>query len=267
MFINIKKRMNLRVILKIDELEGKYGKFLNEEIEKDLTHPNKYIGIPSYERNDLSITKERSFNISLNGQKSKEEPKGSCKRVLGEIKAGTDKMKENDKWFNKESLAEVIKSVGDFVSTLQTCLLNFKNVLRRKSDTTSEEEIFDVSVFNKEIEKIKRELGEIEKLEYQKLENLRGQNNKLSIIQNHIKNLSVENEKLVSQINNNEFNLLVNNEIILAYENSLKKKEDTLDEQKRELKSVKEKSDELNQRVSDIMNNLIGTLIRYRKRL
>lgn len=266
MFINIKKRMNLRAILKIEDLERKYSKFLNEELEKDLTSPNKYIPMPSHERNDLSITKERSFNISLNGQKTKEEPKGSCKRVVSEIKAAMDKMQENDKWFNKESLFDIIKSVDDFVSTIQTCLTKFKNALRQKTKETGKEERFDASVLNKDIERIKRELNEIEKLEYQKLENLRSQNNKLSIIQNHIKNLSVENEKLVSQINNNEFNLIVNNEIILAYENSLKKKEETLEAQERALKSIKEKSDKLNQAVSEIMNELIGTLIRLGKR-
>ena len=266
MFVNVKKRLRMKEVLKLDELQKKYDKLVTEENDKNNTG-TKNLSIPSYDQNSLSIMKEKSFNLSINNAKRKTESRGSCKDLLETLKTTGKTMLETENWLDRENFSEITSSFKGFLRNLQSYLVKFKNGLMEKNGRRPEKENeLSVSRFNNDVEVIKRDFSDIEKLEYQKLIDLREKNSNLSIIQNHIKNLSNDNQKLIDTINDNDFNLTVTKEIIYAYEKSMREKEENLKEKQKELSQNQKNAEELNQKVSDLLKQLMSKLNRNRGR-
>ena len=119
--------------------------------------------------------------------------------------------------------------------------------------------------FNEEVEGITKQLDEIEKIEYEKLMALKDKNNKLNIIQNHKKQLEKQNDELILTITSNEFDLLVSNEIILAYEKSINEKEKVIHEKNREIDETMVRNDILSREVSTLTEELISKIKRCEK--
>ena len=237
LFIDIKKKMNLKSIIKLSEIQDKCEKLLDDGPKQK--HP-KSVSICTDDNLKDEMFETTYYKLMEHMAKFKE--------MLA------DGLYPN---FSAAAISELLVAVNGLSEELYKYLNRFKKNMGGKSTS--------VESFNTDIEAIKKQLDDMEKLEYGKLIELREKNNKLQIIQNHIKNLSKENEDLVAKITNNEFNLLVNNEIILAYEKSIKEKEETLKRKHTELENAKLSSEELNQRIAKLTLELIGKLTRYRE--
>ena len=57
---------------------------------------------------------------------------------------------------------------------------------------------------------------------------MREKNDKLNILEQHIQNLTRENEEISKKITQSDFNLIEQDSIIISYEKNLKEKEDLL---------------------------------------
>lgn len=238
LFVDVKKRMGLKALLRLPELEEKCER-LAEEAPKQK--PLKSISLVTDDN-----LRDEVFETSY------------CKLIehINKFRETlSDGLYSN---FSAAALSELLKCVNGLSEDLVKYLGRFKKSMGG-NDTP-------VETFNADIDALKKSLDNLEKLEYNKLIELREKNNKLQIIQNHIKNLSKENEDLVVKITNNEFNLLVNNEIILAYEKSIREKETELKRRTADLDAAKASGEKLNQRVAKLTVELIGKLSRNRKR-
>lgn len=268
LFVNIKKRLKVDDVLKLEELQKKFDKTITEEQSED-SKKHKKLSIPSYDLHSLSITKEKSFNISLNEQKKKQDRRGTCKNVLEELAAAGHSMLSDQNWLSGEQFNDLTTEFSKFHINLKNHMMRFKE--RLKTDSKGKTEIEtkdidnDVEMFNEDIDVIKRNFAELEKLEYQRLIDLREKNSNLSIIQNHIKNISEDNDRLADEISDNEFHLTVNREIIAAYEKSMREKKERLKQCKEQLGKTKGEAEKFNEQVSDILGELIGFIIRNRR--
>lgn len=234
LFVDIKKRLSLKSSARIQELQDKCEKMMEESTK---------------------VKQPKSIIFAIDDNMKDEAFENTYYKLIEHI----DKFREmlNDSLyptFSAAALNELLTCVNGLSEDLLKYLNKFKTSMGG-SDTP-------VETFNADIDSIKRTLDNLEKLEYGKLIELREKNNKLQIIQNHIKNLSKENEDLVAKITSNEFNLLVNNEIILAYEKSIREKEQALNRKLKELEEAKTNGDQLNQRIAKITLELIGRLSR-----
>ena len=238
LFVDIKKRMNLKSVLKLSEMQDKFEKLLEEGPKQKQYAKSVSIGAEENMRDEL-------FEASYYKLREHME---RFREMLAEGLYPD---------FGAAAISELLGSINRLSDELYKYLDRFKKELGGESSSPE--------TFNTDVEALRKQLDGLEKLEYGKLIELREKNNKLQIIQNHIKNLSKENEDLVAKITDNEFNLMVNNEIILAYEKSIKEKEEALKQKQEELERVKLTSDELNQRIAKLTLELIGMLIRCRQ--
>lgn len=234
LFVDVKKKMGIKSSFRLQELEEKCEKLMEEAPKQK---PLKSISLVTDDNLKEELFETSYYKLIEHINKFRE--------MLA------DGLYPN---FSAAALSELLTCVTGLSDDLYKYLNRFKKSMG--GDDTP------VETFNADIDSIKRTLDNLEKLEYNKLIELREKNNKLQIIQNHIKNLSKENEELVSKITNNEFNLLVNNEIILAYEKSIREKEQELKKKAADLENSKTSGDELNQRVAKLTLELIGLLIR-----
>ncbi len=115
----------------------------------------------------------------------------------------------------------------------------------------------DFSTFNDKLTVMVKKIEQIENVEYAKMEDLRKKNKKLSIIQNHIKNLKKENEEIEEEITNNKFNLLEKHAIIVSYERNIVEREKILEDKKAEANNKDLMSQELNDNIENILYELI----------
>ena len=234
LFVDIKKKMGLKAQLKLQEVQEKC-----EKIMEDAPKQKQPRSISLVTDDNL---KDEMFEMSY------------CK-LIEHINKFTEVLADGlYPNFSAAALSELLNSVNGLSEELYKYLNRFKQNMGG-SETPYQ-------TFNADIDSIKKTLDNLEKLEYSKLIELREKNNKLQIIQNHIKNLSKENEDLVAKITNNEFNLLINNEIILAYEKSIREKEEALRRKNEEVERAKASSELLNQRVAKLTLELIGRLTR-----
>lgn len=238
LFVDVKKRMNLKGLVKLSEIQDKCEKLLDQTPKQQKTK-SVSIGAPDNMKEELFETSYYNLIDHIN----------KFREMLN------DGLYPN---FSVASLSELLTAVNSLSDDLYQYLNRFKTSMGG-NDTS-------IDTFNTDIDSIKKSLDNLEKLEYGKLIELREKNNKLQIIQNHIKNLSKENEDLVVKITNNEFNLLVNNEIILAYEKSIRDKEEALKRKEEEVARAKSSSEQLNQRITKLTLELIGKLNRCRER-
>jgi len=234
LFVDIKKKINIKGILKLAEISEKVEKF-RDDAPKQKQPKSVSIGVDDNPRDEF-------FEISYH---QLIECMNKFKEVL------VDGLYTN---FNEDALSNILTSTSSLGEEL------FKYLNRFKKDLGGEPS--NIQTFNSDIDALKKQFDNLEKLEYNKLIDLREKNNKLQIIQNHIKNLSKENEELTGKINSNEFNLLVNNEIILAYEKNIREKEDTLKDKYAKLEQAKGLGDDLNQRIAKLTLEIIGLLNR-----
>lgn len=241
LFVDIKKKLAFKPNFRLTELEEKCEKMM-EEAPKKQQQPLKSISLVTDDAMKDEMFEASYYKLIDHMNKFRE--------MLA------DGLYPN---FSAAALSELLKAVNALSEELYKYLNRFKTSMGG-NDTP-------VETFNADIDSIKKTLDNLEKLEYSKLIELREKNNKLQIIQNHIKNLSKENEDLVAKITNNEFNLLVNNEIIMAYEKSIREKEDELKRKNQQLEEAKSSGETLNQRVAKLTMELIGKLSRARKRV
>lgn len=230
LFVDIKKKMGLKSQLRLAEIQEKC-----EKIMEDTPKQKQPRSVSLVTDDNL---KDEMFEVNYY---KLIEHMNKFREMLA------DGLYPN---FSGAALSELLKSVNALSEELYKYLNRFKESMGG-SETSYE-------TFNADIDSIKKTLDNLEKLEYSKLIELREKNNKLQIIQNHIKNLSKENEDLVAKITNNEFNLLINNEIILAYEKSIREKEEALRRKNDELERAKVSSEQLNQRIAKLTLELIG---------
>jgi len=237
LFIDIKKKLNLKSILQLNDIKEKCEKLLED--------------VPRQK-------KPKSISIATDENLRDEMFETSYYKLVEHMTKFREMLADGlYPHFSAAAISELIKEVNSLSEELYKYLDRFKSDLGGKSTS--------IESFNIDIDALRKNLDNLEKLEYGKLIDLRDKNNKLQIIQNHIKNLSKENEDLVAKINNNEFNLLVNNEIILAYEKSIKEKEELLRQKQEELEDKRLSSEDLNQRITTLTLELIGIIIRYRE--
>lgn len=238
LFMDIKKKMNLKSNVKLTEITDKCQRLL-EETPKQKP--------------------QKSVSLVTDDNMREEMFESAYYKLIEDMNRFKDMLSEGlYPNFSAVALSELLNSVNALSEELYKYLNRFKASMGG-SDTS-------VESFNVDIDAIKKQLDNLEKLEYSKLIELREKNNKLQIIQNHIKNLSKENDELGAKITNNEFNLLVNNEIILAYEKSIKDKEETLRKKYQELEQAKISSEVLNQKIAKLTLELIGMFKRCRER-
>lgn len=241
LFVDIKKRMGLRAGLRLQELEEKCEKLMEESRTQK---PVKSISIVTDDN-----LRDEAFET---GYYKLIEHMNRFREMLA------DGLYPN---FSAAALSELLASVNALSKELYKYLNRFKTSMGGPETAEARPE-----VFNADIDALRKTLDGLEKLEYSKLIELRDKNNKLQIIQNHIKNLSKENEELESKITNNEFNLLVHNEIIMAYEKSIREKEEEMRRKGEQLEKARGSGDTMNQRVAKLTMDLIGGLSRYRER-
>ena len=169
-------------------------------------------------------------------------------------------------FFNKKNLViltgqvkELIRSVFDYFGKYRDHFVDFEEK-EFKIDTD-----INMNNFNEEVDGITRNLDEIEKIEYEKLMALKDKNKKLNIIQSHKAQLEKQNDELTLTITSNEFDLLVSNEIILAYEKSISEKEEIIREKNRAIDETMYRNEILNTEVSTLTEELISELKRRQK--
>ena len=235
LFVDVKKKMAFKPGFRLQELEEKCEKMMEEAPKKQ--QPLKSISLVTDD-----VMKDEMFEASYY---KLIEHMNKFREMLA------DGLYPN---FSADALSELLSAVTALSDELYKYLNRFKTSMGGNETP--------VETFNADIDSIKKTLDNLEKLEYNKLIELREKNNKLQIIQNHIKNLSKEKEDLVAKITNNEFNLLVNNEIIMAYEKSIREKEEELKRKNEQLEEAKASGEQLNQRVAKLTMELIGKLSR-----
>lgn len=258
LFLDIKKRMDLKSNLKLHEYKKKFDRFLDTEIERNLTDPGKKSFMMS---SDIYERKRAKTKV--------ESGKDVYKKLMKEMVSFGDILeKKNNDWFGKNKIEDLKGNIRNLITGIRKHLLKKKESMKKeiKDSLTTKEEKNDYGLDSDDIdvEGLMIIFNEKEKIEYNKLTRLREKNAKLTIIQNHIKNLSKENTKLNDNINNNEFNLIVNNEIIMAYEKSIIDKEEKINEKVEEIASLDSNLRSMNEKIVEQLNSLIGKLTRLR---
>lgn len=268
LFLDVGQKMNLRNYLKIEELQTKYDKFLDKELEEGLPSLRKLRTLPSNEQSSISYKEPKSMSMNTEEQLLKEEYFEQCyMQLIKDIRVFKGLLKDGFyNFFNKKNLVimtgqvkELIGSVFDYFNKYRDHFVDFEEK-EFKVDTE-----INMNNFNEEVEGITKQLDEIEKIEYEKLMALKDKNNKLNIIQNHKKQLEKQNDELILTITSNEFDLLVSNEIILAYEKSINEKEKVIHEKNREIDETMVRNDILSREVSTLTEELISKIKRCEK--
>ncbi len=168
-------------------------------------------------------------------------------------------------------LKELMLKVSDLMDTFKAHFVKLKNNLSLDEESTpkSESDAFLIETefanLNSEISRLHSKIADIEKLEYLKLLELREENNKLLIVRNHINGLTAENQKIQERIHKNEFSLIELDSIILAYEKNIRDKEEINHAKERQLAEARQYSQELNQRISTLLAQILGKLTRNRR--
>lgn len=112
-----------------------------------------------------------------------------------------------------------------FVSKTKAMLESFSGYLRKLMDETRSDGSGDLTNFNGEVDELFKSLKAIEAVDFEKLQELREKNRKLQILRSHIQNLTHENEELFRATNMKEFSLLEQNQLIVALEHNIQKKQ------------------------------------------
>jgi hypothetical protein len=268
LFLEVGQKMNLRNNLKIEELQTKYDKFLDKELEEGLPSLRKMRTLPSNEQSSISYREPKSMSMNTDEQILKEEYFEQCyMQLIKDVRVFKGLLKDGFyNFFNKKNLViltgqvkELIAGIFDYFNKYRDHFVEFE-----EKEFRVDTEI-NMNNFNEEVEGIANKLDEIEKIEYEKLMALKDKNNKLNIIQSHKKQLEKQNDELELTITSNEFDLLVSNEIILAYEKSINEKEDVIREKNREIDESMARNDILNKEVSTLTEELISKLMRCKE--
>lgn len=170
-----------------------------------------------------------------------------------------------------EILKELMIRVSDLMDTFKAHFIKLKNNINIDDEYTQKADP-DVALIeaefaglNAEISRLHSKISDIEQLEYSKLLDLREENNKLLIVRNHINGLTAENQKIQEKIRKNEFSLLELDSIILAYERNIKEKEAVNAAKEKQLADARKYSQDLNFRISQLLAQILGDLIRNRR--
>jgi len=171
-----------------------------------------------------------------------------------------------------EILKELMIRVSDLMDTFKAHFIKLKNNINLDEESIPKADS-DVALIeaefaglNAEISRLHSKIADIEQLEYSKLLDLREENNKLLIVRNHINGLTVENQKIQEKIRKNEFSLLELDSIILAYEKNIKEKEEVNFAKEKQLAEARQYSQDLNHRISELLAQILGRVIRNRRR-
>ena len=97
----------------------------------------------------------------------------------------------------------------------------------------------------------------IEVADLAKLQELREQNRRLVVLRGHIQNLSNENDELHRSVNLKEFSLLEQNQLIVALERNVSRKNKKLKEKQEELLRTQERSERLHLEAAELLRKVL----------
>lgn len=143
------------------------------------------------------------------------------------------------------------------VSKTKNLLQSFSLYLRRIVSGEENPKDINFTELNDEMASQIKILTEAEKIDYEKLTEVREKHRRLQLLKAHITNLSRESEELFQKTNLKEFTLLEQNQLILALENNIRKKEKLCAEKETDLAKVKAKTAELEKSVSALLRDSI----------
>ena len=118
-------------------------------------------------------------------------------------------------------------------------------------------QVTNIRDFNHELAKINDALKLVEVIDYEKLSELRDRNRKLQNLKLHIESLTNENEELHRSMNIKELSLIEQNQLIVALEKNIKKKQKQFSEKTEKLEEARKKFQKLQEIAYDITHDIM----------
>jgi hypothetical protein len=164
--------------------------------------------------------------------------------------------------FNKESLVDLTSALKTLLRTIKSYLVRVKDDILNKSLSFEKSDYADFTLqninnYNEEVTEMNKKLDLLEKIEYDKVLELKEKNAKLQMIKNHLESLKKENEILTKETNESNFYFSEQNEIILSYERSIKKKQIYVENKKIEIEDLRIRADEKNNELENLLIEII----------
>ena len=193
LFLNLKQKLDFKERSRAKEMQYKYDRLLEIVNRDQINSSNKKSEKNRNITETLLVFTEDQQNKSISNQESQETKDENINHMLIKTARGLDFLRDTLKSntgfsVDAESLKDFFDHLDELMGVLSSYCFSFKDGLARAvqfSDKTPSSG--HPSIFNEQLEGLKRHILEVEKLEYAKLHDLRDKNDKLSIIQDHIK--------------------------------------------------------------------------------
>lgn len=253
LFSDIKNNFKTKLHINIPELQSVYNKFLEEDRVR-------------FSNSRIEQGQGGGVNSSLASEILEVETKFQIyyKNLLDAITQFTMLLVKNFyESFNQDCLNDLSGALKTLIRTIKTYLYKLKDkIINRSKDTDlSEMNIsignINITNFNDEVTQLNQKLDLLEKVEYDKLLDLKEKNSKLRMIQNHVESLKIENEELTKTATENSYFFLEQKEIILSYERSIKDKENLINVKRLEIKALQNEAEEKNSKLEILLLEVI----------
>jgi hypothetical protein len=284
LFLDLPKKISFKEKFNIKEVQQKYDKFL-AQVKQTQISTQRSFGQSTRQNflNDVfSLIADGGGNVmqveapSPSRSLNVKELEGCVYQHLVGLVHGlisTKNLLDNHPNYviEPEILKELMLRVSDLMDTFKAHFVKLKNNIGldeepvHKTDPDAFLIETEFANLNSEISRLHSKIADIEQLEYSRLLELREENNKLLIVRNHINGLTAENQKIQERIRKNEFSLIELDSIILSYEKNIKEKEEINHAKERQLAEARQYSQDLNQRISILLAQILGQLIRNRR--
>lgn len=248
LFSDIKKNFKTKLHINIFELQSIYNKFLEEDRAKFSNSRIEHGGVNSSLASEI-LDGETKFQIYY-------------KNLQDAVTQFTILLVKNFyESFNQDCLNDLSGALKTLLRTIKTYLYKLKDKIANKSIETDVSDLNlslgNITNFNEEITELNKKLDLLEKLEYDKLLDLKEKNSKLRMIQNHVESLKIENEELSKTATESNYFFLEQKEIILSYERSIKDKKILINVKKLEINALKDDAEEKNNKLENLLIEII----------
>ena len=193
LFLNLKQRLDFRERPRAKEMQYKYDRLLEIVTRDQAGAPGKK---PERNRNiteTLLVFTEDAQNRSVSNQESQEARDENISHLLLRTGCGLGQLRDAFRAnaafsADADSLKDLFGHLNELVDAVSGYCFSFKDGLARAVHFSDKARApAHPSIFNEQLEGLKRHILEVERLEYARLHDLRDKNDKLSIIQDHIK--------------------------------------------------------------------------------
>ena len=247
LFPEIKQKIGTNLKINFSDLQTIYEKFLEEErVEVKFSNSRIEQGPGSSMPSEI-MENDTKFQILY-------------RNLIDSISQFTVLLVKNFyESFNKDSLMEISTVLKTLIRTIKSYLFRVKEQLINTSIDTDigDFSLQNITNYNQEVVVLNKKLDLLEKIEYDKVLDLKEKNSKLRLIKNHLDSLKLENENLSKLTNDNNFYFSEQNEIILSYERSIKDKQLFIQTKKLEIKALKDEAEDKNSQLEILLLEII----------